>query len=257
MTFDQVFSLYLEAHHKLTQASRSVIAMGWRQFREFVAQQGLVEFAELEGRHVDGFQQHLTWEPNQSGKLYSSNTVDSILRHVRGILRWATAEGLLMSDPSLHLSLHRPLQPTSPILGWPELQAILAACDTCTPHGLRDAALFAMLTETKLGLRRCLALNMADLPGLVLEESTTARLRSYLDAVRPRWMRVSGQRAVFLTAQGGRLGPCGVAVRLDELAKIAGVEGSVTPRMLWRSYQVALAQHGHSRLVFPLAEPLN
>jgi site-specific recombinase XerD len=250
MNLKQALSAYL-AELKPSPSLHHAIVMSWTRFSEFCEPQGLERLDQLAPSHVEAFHQQLLWQPGPSGKLYASNTVDYILRFIRNLTRWATERGHIALNPTRDLKLCKPLPPQSRVLTWKELQAILGAIDRSTAIGCRDAALFAMLAETKLRTKRCLDLDLRDQAALELEPKTAELLRAYVDGVRGQWVRNAGQRALFLTTFGARLGAQTVSVRLDELALLAGVEGNVTPRMLWRSYRAALSQSGSSRLAIP------
>jgi site-specific recombinase XerD len=249
MTLEEALSAYL-AHNRPSPSLRDAMLMSWARFSEFCLSKELSRLEAIVPAHIDAFHQKLLWEPGPSRRLYSANTVDYILRQIRSLMRWATKRGHLSLDPTLELLLCRPPQPKTRILTWHELQSILISPDRTVPHGIRDAALYTLITESDLGVKASLCLELRDVPNLKLEGKSAELMQAYIDGVRPVWIRAPGQRSLFLTSQGGCLGSQTVALRLDELAKIAGVEGNVTPRMLWRSYKAALSQSGNSRLAF-------
>jgi site-specific recombinase XerD len=253
MTLEQALCAYL-ADLKPSLGTHQVVVMSWTRFREYCNAQNLTRLNQLAPSHVEAFQQRLTWEPGPSGRFYAANTVDSILRQVRNVARWATKRGHMPLDATRELRLCRPPQPKPRLLSWSDLEAILGAIDRSGPVGCRDAALFAILTQTRLGLQGCLELDLRDQAKLELEAPAAQLLRAYVDGVRGQWVRNPSQKALFVTTFGARIGTQAVGNRLDELARQAGVEGAVTPRMLWMSYRAALAQSGSSRLIFPLAE---
>jgi site-specific recombinase XerD len=247
MDFEQALESYLR-DAKPTPSLTEAMKQSWARFSEFCDSQNLNRLENVAPCHVQAFQQKLNWEPGFNGRFYAANTVDHILRQVRTLLRWATKSNHLVLDPTLDLVLCRPPQPKARFLTWRELQRILAAPDRTQPIGLRDAAMLSVMTETDLGLQRCLNLDLKDEPELSLEGSTRELLGAYLKTARPLWLRSPGQKALFITKHGARLGELTVGNRLDEIAKIADVEGNVTPRMLWRSYRAELARAGNSRL---------
>jgi integrase/recombinase XerD len=169
------------------------------------------------------------------------------MRRVRQVLRWAHRSGHLDSDPTAALVLPRSSNPTKALLTWEELQALLGAPDRSRPTGLRDAALFALLAETSLGLIGCLELVVNQERCLELEECTRALLEAYLKDGRPLLLRDKREKTLFLSRFGNPFGRHAAILDLARHAKAAGIRGQVTTLMLRRSYQAHLTRQAQIR----------
>ena len=247
MTLEQVLPHYLETVRP-GPSVRAAIGDSWPKFVRYCGALGLVELEEVRACHLQDYHQHLLWEPNRQGHFYKPNSVDQFLRRVRQILRWCCKEGLLDKDPSHGFLLPRPVQPVAELLSWDELQALLAAPDRSQGTGLRDAALFALVTETELGLTGCLELRLGHESHLVLEKPTAELLAAYLEKGRPRLALYPEETALFLGKGGRPLGRQSAFVRIQAAARRAGLSMAVGGRTLRRSYCAHLDRQAQSRL---------
>jgi len=246
MTLEQAMAGFLAD----TQPGPSVQAAfrcSWPKFTSFCRAQGRSELGQVTAADLADFQQSLLWEPGPHGHLYSPNSVDQFLRRVRQLLRWAHCGGHIERDPSRELLLSRALQPARKLLRWEEFQSVLAAFDQSRPQGLRDAALFWLVTETALGLVQCLDLVVGQEQLLELEQPTRALLTAYLEEARPLFLKDPEEKALFPSRQGGSLGRQAAFLRLQHAARIAGMIGPVLPKTLRRSYLAHLERQAHNR----------
>jgi len=252
MTLEQLFALYLEQQQP-TASVRRVLWGGWKRFSNF-CRQAAVE--DLTSHQVRDFHQHLLWEPGPQGRLYKPNSVDQFLRRVRQVLRWAHQEGFAPHNPSQDLLLPRPSQPVREILRWDELQAVLAAFDQSRPYGLRDAALYAIVTETELGVTTCLELLVGQENHLELEEPTRQLLQTYLERARPLLAKETSALTMFLGSGGRPIGRQAAFVRLQQAARAAGIAGQVVAKTLQRSHRAHFERQARSRHFSFNREPL-
>ena len=230
MDLDPIFQQYL----KDQQPAASVLAVmkyGWRKFVRFSA-----GVEEITPTVLEDFYKSLLWEPNEKGQWYKPNSVDQVLRRVRQVLRWAAAQGLLEQDPTVGLLLPRPLQPVPQRLNWESLQRLLNAPDQSTPMGLRDALLLQMLLL--LPLNDVVALSLETVYHLELDAVTQLLLTEYLE--RGRQPRNDGEKTLFLGRGGDPLSAQMAVLRLNEMAKQAGLGRRLPTRVLRQSYQAAL-----------------
>ncbi len=255
MTFDSLLASYLRSTPKPPSVQKAV-AQWWPSFVAFCQAQELANPTALETRHLQRFQQSLTWEPQRGGRLYSANTVDLILRCTRDVFRWATTAGHLPHDPSRDLVLPRPMQPRPRNWSWDEVQAILKAPDRGQDIGLRDAVILALLTEANLEVRTLLELRIGEEARLDLETPTRELLALYCREPRSRWLRPeTPSQFLFINSLGCKLGPQTVHDALQNAAERAGIAGPWSLKSLRRSYRAGL----NRRLSSPssLTETLN
>lgn len=217
----------------------------WPKFVSFCRSQGLTRLQEIAPCHIEEFHSGLLWNPLPDGRLYRPNTLDQFLRRVRQLLRWAHSAGHTSQEATQNLLLPRPQQPTRSLLRWEELQALLDTFDLSSPGGLRDAAIFAVVTETDLGLIGTLGLVVGQEELLELEEPTRNLVRTYLQQGRLSFLKDPREKTLFLGRGGSPLGRQAATIRLQLAAKIAGLQ--VTTVVLRRSYKAHLARQAQNR----------
>ena len=145
------------------------------------------------------------------------------------------------------------------VLSEAEAIALLKACSTRAPTGLRNRALIAVLWRCGLRISEALALELRDVdlqagtvrvrhgkgdrPRTVgLDEQTTALLARWLD--RRRKLSPGGRAPIFCTLQGGRLDSSYVRRMLPRLAAKAGIDRRVHAHGLRHTYAAELAREG-------------
>lgn len=246
MNLEQLFFRYLDElqpGHSLREAHQG----GQAKFLEFCESQEISRTNQVTGQVVRDFQQWLLWERGRRGQLYKPNTVDQFLRRVRQVLRWAHQRGFLESNPIQDLRLPRPIQPVREVLSWEELQAVLGAFDRSRVTGLRDAALYAVVTETELGVGDCLDLVVGQEQHLTLESATRALLIRYLEEARPHLATAPDETALFIGRGGRALGRQAAFLGLQRAARAAAVPGQVLARTLQRSYRAHFDRQAQQR----------
>ena len=229
---------------------RYAVRRGWQKFQEFCAERQL-ELCDVDAAAVRDFHQSLLWQHAPNGELYKPNSVDQFLRRVRQVLRWAFAQGLTATDASRHLVLSRPMQPVREVLAWDELHAVLSAFDRNRVTGLRDAALYAIVAETDLGVNACLELVVGQEEHLVLETATRDLVDGYLERGRPQLATGAQELTLFLGRGGRPLGRQAAYLGLQQAARAAGISGQVLARTLRRSYRAHFERQAQQRH-FPL-----
>jgi site-specific recombinase XerD len=143
------------------------------------------------------------------------------------------------------------------VLTEPEAIALIRACSSRAPTGIRNRALIAVLWRSGLRISEALALELRDLDlqagslrvrhgkgdksrTVGVDEQTAALLARWLDSRR----RLSpGARApVFCTLAGGRVDPSYVRHLLPRLARKAGIDRRVHAHGLRHTYASELAR---------------
>ena len=169
-----------------------------------------------------------------------------------------TARGAKASPTSPSSSRRRPPE----VLTEAEVIALIRACSTRAPTGVRNRALIAVLWRCGLRISEALALELRDVDlkaGTVrvrhgkgdrsrtvgLDEQTTALLARWIDRRRRLSDRGPGARApIFCTLQGGRIDTSYVRRLLPRLAARAGVEKRVHAHGLRHTHAAELAREG-------------
>jgi len=145
------------------------------------------------------------------------------------------------------------------VLSEAEAIALLKACSTRAPSGVRNRALIAVLWRCGLRISEALALELRDVDldaGTVrvrhgkgdrsrtvgLDEQTTALLARWID--RRKKLGPGARAPIFCTLQGGRLDSSYVRRLLPRLALKAGIDRRVHAHGLRHTYAAELAREG-------------
>ncbi len=145
------------------------------------------------------------------------------------------------------------------VLSEAEAIALLKACSTRAPSGVRNRALIAVLWRCGLRISEALGLELRDVDldaGTVrvrhgkgdrsrtvgLDEQTTALLARWID--RRKKLGPGARAPIFCTLQGGRLDSSYVRRLLPRLAAKAGIDRRVHAHGLRHTYAAELAREG-------------
>ena len=159
------------------------------------------------------------------------------------------------TSPSASMSRRRPPE----VLSEAEAIALLKACSTRAPSGVRNRALIAVLWRCGLRISEALSLELRDVDldaGTVrvrhgkgdrsrtvgLDEQTTALLGRWLD--RRKKLSPGARAPIFCTLQGGRIDSSYVRRLLPRLARKAGIDRRVHAHGLRHTYAAELAREG-------------
>jgi site-specific recombinase XerD len=145
------------------------------------------------------------------------------------------------------------------VLSEVEAIALLKACSTRAPTGVRNRALIAVLWRCGLRVSEALSLELRDIDldaGTVrvrhgkgdrsrtvgLDEQTTALLARWID--RRRKLSPGARAPIFCTLAGGRIDTSYVRRLLPRLARKAGIDRRVHAHGLRHTYASELAREG-------------
>jgi site-specific recombinase XerD len=140
-----------------------------------------------------------------------------------------------------------------------EAIALIRACSTRAPTGVRNRALIAVLWRSGLRISEALSLELRDLDleaGSIrvrhgkgdrsrtvgVDEQTSALLARWLD--RRRQLSPGARSPVFCTLQGGRIDTSYVRRLLPRLAARAGIERRVHAHGLRHTHAAEMAREG-------------
>jgi site-specific recombinase XerD len=140
-----------------------------------------------------------------------------------------------------------------------EAIALIRACSTRAPTGVRNRALIAVLWRSGLRISEALSLELRDIDldagslrvrhgkgdrsrTVGVDEQTAALLARWID--RRRSLSPGARSPVFCTLQGGRIDTSYVRRLLPRLARKAGIERRVHAHGLRHTYAAELAREG-------------
>lgn len=197
----------------------------------------------------------------EAGRGLAPSTVARRIAAVRGLYRFAVAEGRWDADPTRLLESPRRPRPLPKALTVGEIFRLLEAPDGSTPLGRRDRALLELAYATGARVTELVGLDDDDLDldeGLVLLTGKGGKQRinpvggQAIEAVR-RYLpdRAAVRRpgtagaALFLNARGGRLTRQGVWAMVRKNAVRAGLSaGAVSPHVLRHSAATHMVEGG-------------
>ncbi len=145
------------------------------------------------------------------------------------------------------------------VLSEAEAIALIKACSTRAPTGVRNRALIAVLWRCGLRISEALSLELRDVDleaGTVrvrhgkgdksrtvgIDEQTAALLARWLD--RRRQLSPGARAPIFCTLQGGRIDSSYVRRLLPRLARKAGIDRRVHAHGLRHTHAAELAREG-------------
>ncbi|MDQ1104231.1 integrase/recombinase XerD [Nocardioides zeae] len=233
-----------------------------RRYRAFLAGHGVHDLTAVTPALLAGLVPALQAGDGDHPALGEASVARTLVA-VRGLHRWARAEGLTAGDPAADPAA--PLR--APVLARraprsltvADVEAILGAAGAPgTLLARRDRTLLEVLATTGARISETVGLDLADVdldgrtvrlrgPGgrdrvVPLPAWATATLRSYLAEVRP--VLAHQATAVFVNARGGRLSRQSAWTVLARAAERAGVSEHVSPHTLRHSFAAHLVEAG-------------
>jgi integrase/recombinase XerD len=181
------------------------------------------------------------------------------LAAMRGLHRFAMAEGLCELDPTAGVESSRGSRPLPDFLGVAEVERLLAQPDAATPAGARDRAMLELLYASGLRVSELVTLPVAAVDaqlGIVrvrgkggkerivpVGERARDALAVYLRSGRQVLLSGRASRDLFVTSRGRRMSRQGFWKLLGRYARAAGLS-DVHPHTLRHSFATHLLERG-------------
>lgn len=230
------------------------------RYQEYLGSRGIGSLAEVTRVDVEEFRRHL----DHIGLAPAS--VTRCVVAVRNLHRFAVGSGQLQADVTAGMSPGTRSRRLPKALSMDQVESLLAAPDTSTPEGLRDAALLELLYGTGARVSEICALDVDDIrpvlddPDLGLrligkgDKERIVPLGSYaakaVDAWlirgRPAWAEISnGEHALLLNTRGRRLSRQSAWAVIRRAGEAAGLDVEhLSPHSLRHSYATHLLDGG-------------
>ena len=230
------------------------------RYQEYLGSRGIGSLAEVTRVDVEEFRRHL----DHIGLAPAS--VTRCVVAVRNLHRFAVGSGQLQADVTAGMSPGTRSRRLPKALSMDQVESLLAAPDTSTVEGLRDAALLELLYGTGARVSEVCALDVDDIrpvlddPDLGLrligkgDKERIVPLGSYaakaVDAWlirgRPAWAEIgNGEHALLLNTRGRRLSRQSAWAVIRRAGEAAGLDVEhLSPHSLRHSYATHLLNGG-------------
>ena len=230
------------------------------RYQEYLGSRGIGSLAEVTRVDVEEFRRHL----DHIGLAPAS--VTRCVVAVRNLHRFAVGSGQLQADVTAGMSPGTRSRRLPKALSMDQVESLLAAPDTSTVEGLRDAALLELLYGTGARVSEVCALDVDDIrpvlddPDLGLrligkgDKERIVPLGSYaakaVDAWlirgRPAWAEIgNGEHALLLNTRGRRLSRQSAWAVIRRAGEAAGLDVEhLSPHSLRLSYATHLLDGG-------------
>lgn len=230
------------------------------RYQEYLGSRGIGSLAEVTRVDVEEFRRHL----DHIGLAPAS--VTRCVVAVRNLHRFAVGSGQLQADVTAGMSPGTRSRRLPKALSMDQVESLLAAPDTSTVEGLRDAALLELLYGTGARVSEVCALDVDDIrpvlddPDLGLrligkgDKERIVPLGSYaakaVDAWlirgRPAWAEIgNGEHALLLNTRGRRLSRQSAWAVIRRAGEAAGLDVEhLSPHSLRHSYATHLLDGG-------------
>ena len=254
----RTWHIHLVVERGLSEHTISNYDRDLRRYIHWLDAAGLRDLSRVTARDVEAYVADLRRGVDNAPPLAPASVARALVV-ARGLHKFGVTEGVLASDVSAEVSPPSQGEGLPDTLSVTEVTALLDACTTTTPLGLRDKALLEMLYATGARVSEVLALTVDDVTdntGVLMVHGKGNKQRlvpvgthavDALDAylVRGRPALATGKsHALFLNARGGALSRQSAWTVIKTAAARAGLEKDVSPHTLRHSFATHLLEGG-------------
>lgn len=253
----QQFLDHIKIERELGRATVQAYGQDLAAFASFVIGRGVTQAGQVRTLDVLEWLAHLT-----DAKLSSRSQARKLVT-LRQLYKFLRAERMVDANPTEEVDLPRFGRKLPVYLTLEEVERLLATPDLATPRGARDAAMMETLYATGLRVSELVKLRVQDVnffAGYLVAhgkgkkerlvpvgEASLLALRSYVDGVRPHFLRNARRATVdelFLTRLGTSMTRQGFWKLLGRYAVAAGIHKRLSPHKLRHSFATHLVERG-------------
>lgn len=238
----------------LSENTRRAYAADLTRFTAFIEKRGVRSFNDVRRKHITEFLM------SERDRGISVNSIARCLVAVRVFFGYLQQEGMLDGNITEAMDSPKLWKVLPGTLTLREVGRLLDAPSGDTPRAVRDKALLEFLYATGLRVSELAELTLEDIhfeAGYVRSLGKGSKVRvvpfgaaarrsleRYLSDSRPRFVKATPDRHVFLTYRGRKFTRKGIWKLIKSYARLAGIEKSVSPHVLRHSFASHLLANG-------------
>ncbi len=243
---------YLKVERNLRPASLQAYAADIQTFVAYCKQRK-TRLLNAERLHVSGYLAGL------SNRHLSARSQARALSALRGLYRFALAEGLIRNDPTALVAAPKVVLPLPKLLSHGEVLQLLAAPNSNSPEGARDRAMLYLLYACGLRVSELTRIPLANVDldqghlrvtgkgqkqrFVPIGEAALTQITFYLREVRPKWDKHRA-RELFISRRGRGLSRQAFWLLIKRYAQKAGIPKTISPHVLRHSFATHMLEGG-------------
>jgi len=244
------FLAYLELERGLSRNTLEAYRSDLLPYGAFLAERGVDPLAAQHG-DLTAFLDGLDVAPA---------TLQRKVACLRSFYRHLRREELIAHDPTARVRPPRKGQRLPQVLSRPEVDRLLAAPRGTEPAALRDRALLELMYACGLRASEAIGLEVGDVDlddGVLIARGKGSRerlvpvgrsavraVRAYLERGRPKLVGVGVEPRLFVNRRGAGLTRQGLYKIVQRYARLAGLEGKMSPHTLRHTFATHLLSGG-------------